>query len=392
MGDFHRGLLPMDQLLLLNHIPSPMDDPEQWQTQIAKRCVLLMKKPEAALDSFACIRLRLRGEEKTKGRKRSRVDATESFRYIERIKSSSKARAIRDGDTASDGNQETTASAQQLVLLTKSLKSRLETGLHELCRQEMIAKEKKLMVTQLDSLLTRQWWQNNQKDEALDQDRPFTTLRRLGPVGSGSSVIDSITLEIIATASGADDDDAPVDTRADDSADQERVAFDCPVVMEDFAVVDYVPSTSLVRMEITLHNYSLSALADVYVGLVCLSEDGNVNDLRCSSSVLPVFAPATDQRDGVGQFSLEVTLPPTYSLLRHQRSVSAMLWLHYAKPADAAGTAASPAVDLRPLYSIPITSVSISPGAFLLQHSQFPQLLSQAKARFFFRGEFVPLI
>lgn len=380
----------MDQLLLLNHIPSPMNDPEQLQTQIAKRCVLLMKKHDAALDSFACIRLRLRGEEKSKSRKRSRIDGTESFHYIERIKSSSKARALQGGDTASDGNQETTASAQQLAVLAKSLNSRLQIGLRELRRLEMIANEKKLMVGQLDSLLMRQWWQNSQKDEASDQDRPFASLKRLGPDRCGPSVIDSIALEFIVKASGADDD-VPVNTSALGSADQERVEFDCPVVLEDFTVVDYVPSTSLVRMEVTLRNNSLSALADVYVGLVLL-EDGNVTDLRCSSSVLPVFAPAIDQRDGVGRFSVDVTLSPMYSLLRHQQSVSAMLWLHYVKPEDAADATVSPPMDPMPHNSIPITSVSISPSVFLLQHSQSPQLFSQAKARFFFRGEFVQLI
>lgn len=359
-----------------------MDDSEQLHTQIVKRCVLLIKKHEAALDSFTCIRLRLRGEEKSKSRKRSRGDATESFRYIERIKSSSRRRAVQDSDI--DENQETTASTKQLALLAKSLQFRLDTGLRELRRLELIANEKKIVVRQLDSLLIKQWWHSNHNG----QDRPFTTLRSLGYDHSGSS---AIALEVLAKARGADDESS-TNGRIPGSADQEQVGFECPVVLENFAIVDYVPAASLVRVEVTLRNNSLSALRDVYVGLVCMFEDNNVNDLRCSSSVLPAFVPALHQHDGVGRFSVEVTLPPKYLLLRRQQAVSAMLWLHYAIPEDTGDTKQRPLSESRTHNSIPISSVSISPSAFVREHLQASELLNQAKERFFFRGELVLLV
>ncbi|KUF94392.1 hypothetical protein AM588_10009841 [Phytophthora nicotianae] len=141
--------------------------------QLVKRSVLIAQKPSATEVKLSCHRLRLREDSKSKhgsrSRKRSRNNEksggksdpsrskSEPFHYIERTQKAS-SRDVNLFDDESDDPASNLAASQALLgKLVSSLSARLNNGLLELKRLQVIVGDKYSLARQLNQLIARQW-------------------------------------------------------------------------------------------------------------------------------------------------------------------------------------------------------------------------------------------
>ncbi|KAK1930549.1 hypothetical protein P3T76_013871 [Phytophthora citrophthora] len=357
------------QALLLNDVPgicgastyrirakaatsNPVED-----GQLVKRSVLIMQKASALDTKFVCHRLRLledkQSKHETSSRKRSRNDTksgskdacsgskADTFHYIQRTqKASSRDRRAKhfDEDSESETNM-FAASQSQLTKLTGSLSVRLNTGVQELERLQLIVGDKCLLARQLNRLITQQWQKQYKMaiptTDQTEEDGNF-------PPGSKSL----INMETIVSAAlnapriaVKDISDLPFS----DLKPAQKVS------LEIFRVLQYVPSSSLVRAEVVLKNAPNITLNDCFV-VITAPQGEPVHGWRCSSSVISEYSTTA-------RFSVELQFMPSFSFLRERKPLAITLWLHWGTSQDHCSD-----LDWRPSESVlAVASVNIHP-------------------------------
>ncbi|EGZ07178.1 hypothetical protein PHYSODRAFT_306423 [Phytophthora sojae] len=209
VGDFirvHASTNSQDQVLLLNEVSGISGsnscdiasdgglDMGTEDEQLVKRSVLIMQKVATPEVKLACHRLRLREGKKSKHESRSKKRPSnikkesskgghagskpQPFLYIERTqKASSRDRgAIRAEDRTDGVEGAPTASHAQLGKLTDSLTTRLDNGLQELERLQMIVNDRRCLARQLNQLMVREWRQQQQTAYSSKENSLLATL------------------------------------------------------------------------------------------------------------------------------------------------------------------------------------------------------------------------
>ncbi|POM73733.1 Hypothetical protein PHPALM_9391 [Phytophthora palmivora] len=349
------------QVLLLNDVPEivgtsnyqigsgvgtdePLDD-----GQLVKRSVLVAQKTSTPEIKLSCHRLRLREQKGIKhrslSRKRSRTDEEpsskgdsagpkqEPFPYIERTqKASSRHRIMNNIDDDANGTTNVLAASHvQLERLTGSLSKRLSDGLQELKRLQMILDDKKLLAIQLYQVIARQL-QTNQtifnfsKEHSLvtitqETDKPCLGLQ--GFVEMETVVLPGITI--------IPRQDEPTEVISDGD-----LKLELQVSLEQFRVLEYIPSSSIVCAEVVLKNLSETTLHDSFVWLTAPKE-GLAQGWKCSSSVVSTFSPTLDhitRPRGNARFQLELHFAPSFLFLRERKPLEVVVWLHWNTSRD----------------------------------------------------------
>ncbi|KAL4177639.1 hypothetical protein KRP22_002569 [Phytophthora ramorum] len=382
------GVSPSTQALLLNDIPgidgaNICSDGNEGGVhefldggQLVKRSVLITQKPAGHEARLSCHRLRLRDEKKSKNgshsRKRSRNDEkltstgdstdfkTRSFSYIERTqKASSRGRSMKHPDTHVD--DAVAASHAQLGKLAGSFAARLKNGQQKLDRLQMIVNDKIELTRQLNQLiiqLCRKESAGSSKDNYLltalisiqdvENPRPaclsFTDMETVVSAPS-SSIISNV---------GADENSM--------SSMAREIRLEQQIMLELFRVVEYVPSSSLVRAEVILNNLSGITLENSYAVLTAPTGE-STRGWKCSCSVVPEFRPATSAKENVSgkaRFQLEIQFAPSFTFLRVRRGLEAMLWLHWSAH-DKEFSSMETQIPQTSLFSLAVASVKFSP-------------------------------
>lgn len=324
-----------DEILLLNHVEEDAIHSAN-EYLLVKKCVLICKKYSS--EKYTIHRLRSRQAEETaptvRGSKRSRSsrekDDTASVRYIERIKFGSKERKHEHDGEESDGDRGKHAVSQsQLVQLTASLEKRLENGIHELDRMKFVAVDKCEMAQRLNGFVTDQWWRSVQNLYADVGFLPInvaaaTTMSGMGLHRDSVTKIELTTLVSASPGSQADEDETTLPSNCE---------LTSLVSLVTFHMVEFLPSASLFRFQVTLRNRSAHCLGNAYVGLVSGSvratgEGNGITEMQSSSSVRAEFHPESENQDGLARFMLETVLPPSFAHLRSKQPIKAHLWLH----------------------------------------------------------------
>ncbi|KAG1707237.1 hypothetical protein DVH05_026431 [Phytophthora capsici] len=361
------------QVFLLNDVPgvygantcrirseatasNPMKD-----GQLVKRSVLVMQKASAPDTKFSCHRLRLLEDKRSKhgesSRKRSRNDEKsgskdvsggsreETFHYIERTqKASSRDKRANHFDEDSEGETDSlSASQSQLAKLAESLSTRLNTGVQELERLQLIVGDKCLLAQQLNRLITQLWQkQHNVATSTTDQMEEVTN-----PLSEVNGMINMET--IIA---------APLNAPRTAIKGMPGLPFGDlklkeQVSLELFRVLQYVPSSSLVRVEVVLKTASDTVLNDSFA--VLTAPRGTTSQgWKCSSSVIP-------ESSGPARFYVELQFAPSLSFLRERKPLEVALWLHWSTSRDY-----NTDLDWRPSESaLAVASVKIHPDEFV---------------------------
>ncbi|GMF49193.1 unnamed protein product [Phytophthora fragariaefolia] len=320
--------------------------------QLLKRSVVVMQKQTTPEMKLSCHRLRLREGKKhgPHSKKRSRNDEkgylnddtgssnSKPFLYIERTqKASSHDRSLNiPEDTTEDVRN--TASPAQLATVSSSLETRLGNGVQELERLHLIVNDKCSLANQLNQIIIEEWRKTSQMVGSSKKKSPDVTVLVNRKVEN--RVVDnqrSVDMETVVTSSTQ----GTFFTKFARDVSNEQASVSpldkCSVSLEYFRVLDYAPSSSLVRAEVVLNNLSDSAMADSFVVLAApqggwtLSTQG----WTCSSSVVPEFSPRTVKSDSIGvkpsqaRFQIELHFAPTFTSLRAQQPVVATVWLHW---------------------------------------------------------------
>lgn len=361
------SVLPQ-QVLLLNHVSSS-DGLKQANTETAydllfKRSVLVEQKSGSAKTHSVRLRLREGSKQKTSGVKRSREkhgsgDSPRPFQFIERTHRGSSSKEPAGGDD--DMTRSLPLGSQaHLQVLIKSLETRLAHGRKELERLEDISRDKEALTRRLNQLSIREWGEAESSAVSGEKPSPFqvynamTLLKRTGQ---------SLPLETVIAAPPsttlADDEDAG---EMSSEVAQQATAVECAVVMSDWTLLQYVPSSSLLRIQVTLVNNSSIVLRDVFVSMTFPStEASSLQSVKASSSVVPEL-PSTNETQESKPFrvlvELELLQPPTEFAHGH-RPLQATVWLHWKAGSCLSSQDLSNIPDLPP-GSFPLGSVNIS--------------------------------
>ncbi|KAG3115154.1 hypothetical protein PI124_g3006 [Phytophthora idaei] len=381
----HAGGAPASrQVLLLNDVPGVIDtsaysvenelgaDRSVDNGQLVKRSVLVTQKTSASEVKLSCHRLRLREDNKSKNgsrpRKRSR-SKPEPFHYIERTQKAS-SHGMEPFDKETDGPANALAASQsQLGKLVSSLSGRLSNGLQELGRLQKIVGDKYSLARQLNQLIAQQWEKQQTRARHSKEHAPLTSLLSSHEVDSLRSESKGLVdMETIVSAPSS------VPTIPRNAAIDEAMEYvpgsslgDLKLVqqvsLEQFRVLEYVPSSSLIRAEVYLKNLSDSRLDDSFVVLTA-PKGASALGWRCSCSVVPEFPPVTSMADhtaGKVRFQLELQFAPTFYFLRERKPLEMMLWLHWGASRDNHMT-----LDWRPSESaLAVAPVKIHPSDVL---------------------------
>jgi len=408
------GVLPA-QLMLLNHIPPPQDvtaspreeDADNVQ-QLVKRSVLL-HQPSVRLKTV-CIRLRLRESNKADGKgkksrgvKRSRdnkADGSTNFRvfkYIERTHKgpSSHPQGIFDELPAIDGERGASRHSESrghLDTLVKSLEARLSSGIHELERLKGITRDKRALCQRLDQLVMHEWWETNSGKEEHEGG-----LLSLIPRHLSTQLVKSRQDPILGRLESvikAPDAPTSTDTDADGNSTEVRRDVDstvsCAVTLSGLRLVQYIPSTSTLHIEVSLANNSSSVLLGAFVTLTLAPKSPEGSDPAVSaasypgrstmrSSVVSAFHPVrTPESDGFARFRVEIMLehPPLRLLRGEQSALSGIVWLHWQASRDPRGRSM---INPLAIDRFAVASVSI-PAEDLMAASYSPRHVSAATA------------
>lgn len=414
------------QVMLLNHIPPPQDaatapseEGADNVQQLVKRSVLL-HQPSARAKTV-CIRLRLREshkadskEKKSRGVKRLRDSKAEGstnfrvFKYIERTHKgpSSHPRGVFEDVPASDeegGASRRSESHAHLDTLVKSLKARLSSGVNELERLHGVTRDKRALCQRLDQLVMREWWETNSWKDG-GEGALLSFIPRLPSSHPGKSRQDPILgpLESVIKAPGAStSSDADADSDSAEVRREADSAVSCAVTLSGFRLVQYMPSTSTLHIEVSLANNSSSVLLGAFVTMTLAPKSPEGSDPPASaashpgrstvrSSVVSAFHPAskTPERDGFEMFRVEMKLehPPLQLLRGKQSALSGTVWLHWQASRDPRGRSMlnPPGIDRyqslsRSPSSFAVASVSI-PAEDLMAASCRPRVVSTATA------------
>ncbi|ETK76620.1 hypothetical protein F441_17355 [Phytophthora nicotianae CJ01A1] len=349
--------------------------------QLVKRSVLIAQKPSATEVKLSCHRLRLREDSKSKhgsrSRKRSRNNEksggksdpsrskSEPFHYIERTQKAS-SRDVNLIDDESDDPASNLAASQALLgKLVSSLSARLNNGLLELKRLQVIVGDKYSLARQLNQLIARQWQKqqiraNQGKEHSLLT--PLISGQETGNLPSES--IELVDMETIVSAPNVTTiprnavKGKAVEHASGSSMDECK--FGLQVALEQFRLLEYIPSSSLIYAEAYLKNLSDVRLDDTFVVLTAprgVSAEG----WKCTCSVVPTFSPAADSAAGRARFQLEIQFAPTFSFLRERKPLEMMLWLHWSASREEQMT-----LDWRPSESaLAVAPVKVYPGDVL---------------------------
>ncbi|KUF85882.1 hypothetical protein AM587_10008006 [Phytophthora nicotianae] len=349
--------------------------------QLVKRSVLIAQKPSATEVKLSCHRLRLREDSKSKhgsrSRKRSRNNEksggksdpsrskSEPFHYIERTQKAS-SRDVNLFDDESDDPASNLAASQALLgKLVSSLSARLNNGLLELKRLQVIVGDKYSLARQLNQLIARQWQKqqiraNQGKEHSLLT--PLISGQETGNLPSES--IELVDMETIVSAPNVTTiprnavKGKAVEHASGSSMDECK--FGLQVALEQFRLLEYIPSSSLIYAEAYLKNLSDVRLDDTFVVLTAprgVSAEG----WKCTCSVVPTFSPAADSAAGRARFQLEIQFAPTFSFLRERKPLEMMLWLHWSASREEQMT-----LDWRPSESaLAVAPVKVYPGDVL---------------------------
>uniref|UniRef100_A0AAV1ULE8 Uncharacterized protein n=1 Tax=Peronospora matthiolae TaxID=2874970 RepID=A0AAV1ULE8_9STRA len=349
IGDFAgSGVLALPQVLLLNDVRNRVGlieggtDEVLDHKQLVKRSVLVSQTASLSDVVLSCCRLRLREEKQTRrsvrSRKRCHSDKTnsladtqaESFRYIERTqKASCRDRSVKGLGPATDGASLGSASHAQLDKLASSLSVRLVDGLQELERLQIITSDKILLVHRLNQLFVQLWQQ-------LQGGYPSNKCSLLMPLvparGVDSHHLSCIEMETIVSGTNVPRVDVKVESIEHDSRHTSGdFKLEQQVLLEQFNVLEYVPSSSLFHAEVVVKNLSDIALGDSFVVLTApKGRKARTRGWRCSCSVAPLLD--TEEREA--RYQLEFQFAPDFSLLRERKPLNAMLWLHWNAPPD----------------------------------------------------------
>ncbi|RLN98816.1 hypothetical protein BBJ28_00001409 [Nothophytophthora sp. Chile5] len=355
------------QVLLLNDVPAVVgtgdslikegdsDNPDDGQ--LVKRSVLVVQQSGAAETKLVSYRLRLREQKKSKQssrtlKRRSNGDkaslatsegvAKTPFLYIERTqKASSRGKNSLDqlDESGGDAADSSAASHAQLGKLAESLATRLDKGLQELERMQLIVDDKHALTQQLNQLVLQQWWQSRQQtDTATDFVRLVSSRGNSDGLAESRGLVDMQT--IVSTPSTTPTVGSVDATEAEPPIPPCDVVLESKVTLESFRVTEYVPSSSLVRVEVVLRNESAASLANAFVALTApRSGQTGTQGWTCSSSVLEAFAGSgshslSPEEPSVARFQLELQFASTFTFLRTRKALEATLWLHWSVPHD----------------------------------------------------------
>jgi hypothetical protein len=395
------------QVLLLNDVPSVVDTNSRSHVvssqstedgQLVKRSVLVMQKASAPETKLSCHRLRLLEAKKSKhvprSRKRTRSDEkltskgdptdskSEPFRYIERTqKASSRDRSLTQLDELVDGEEESLAASHaQLGTLAASLFTRLESGLQELERLRMIVNDKTALAHQLNQLIIREW-QKQQGTASPSNEHPLLLTHpssREGddPRSATQGLIDMETM--VSAASRTTAVPAKAGLAEQVSIPLGDLKLDQQVSLQQFGVLEYVPSTSLLRAEVVLKNLSDQLLSDSFVVLTAPKGDVSpAQGWKCSCSVVPEFAATMSMADHSKQrpervrYLVELQFAPGFTFLRARLPLELTLWLHWS--ANHNSNLSGATLDWRPSESsLAVASVKIHPEDLLRVNREPP--------------------
>ncbi|CAI5733385.1 unnamed protein product [Hyaloperonospora brassicae] len=346
----------LPQVLLLNDVKKRSDlsevgaDESLDHNQLVKRSVLVSQTTSPSGYMLSCCRLRLREEEKARrdvrSRKRSHnneiishadVEA-EPFCYIERTqKASSRDRSLKNFKSAIDGaSRGSTASHAQLGKLASSLSARLVNGLQEMKRLQTIVSDKVSLVRRLNQLLVQLWLQ-------LQGGYPSTERSLLMPHVSARKD-DSrrpVCVEMETIVSGTTVPRAGMKVepiKHDLGSASGDLKLEQQVSLEQFDVLEYVPSSSLFHAEVVVKNLSDIALYDSFV--VMTAPNGRNVRARggwCSSSVVPVLR----LKEREARYQLQFQLASAH--LRERKPFDLVLWLHWRASPDDRVSSTTPA-------------------------------------------------
>ncbi|RLN87420.1 hypothetical protein BBJ28_00015977 [Nothophytophthora sp. Chile5] len=279
------------QVLLLNDVPAVVntedglikeggrENPDDGQ--LVKRSVLVVQQPGAAESKLVSYRLRLREQKKSKQSSRtlkrkssgdkaslttSEGAAKTPFLYIERTqKASSRGKSSLDQLDESGGGaaDSSAASHAQLGKLAESLATRLDKGLQELERMQLVVDDKHALTQQLNQLVLQQWWQSRQQtDTATDFVRLVSRRGNNDGLAESRGLVDMQV--IVSTPSTTPTVGSVNTTEAEPPTPRCDVVLKSKVTLESFRVTEYVPSSSLVRVEVVLRNESAASLANAF--------------------------------------------------------------------------------------------------------------------------------
>ncbi|TDH73313.1 hypothetical protein CCR75_007394 [Bremia lactucae] len=353
-------LLSFNNVLLLNSIPGLVHTDDNAVVnnklsidtyvdygQLIKRSVLITQKTSAAKTKLTCHRLRLHTEEKSKRAihylKRSRNEKNgnlinsvvkevgpKPFHYIERTQKASSRMDYPDEEIHYIENA--LASKSQLGKLVGTLSARLSHEVHNLKRLHMVMGDKRYLARQLCQLTVHQW-QLHQLD-AKHRKSQFTSLSYLSnqtrdiPSSRLQGFLDMKTIVKTSNTarSAAMNQDSNILSKG----------LSAQIMLQQFRVLSYAPSSSLLHVEVVLRNQSGSSFNDAFVVLTA-PEGSAAQGWTCSSSVVSEFVFNTDTADHLAKdarFSLDLHFVPKMSFLRNQKPLDIILWLYWGSTQD----------------------------------------------------------
>ncbi|KAI9918425.1 hypothetical protein PsorP6_011765 [Peronosclerospora sorghi] len=353
--------------------------------QLLKRSVLVLKKTNIPEIKLTYHRLRFRENKKSKFGSRSRKrrhnngdmiladPKSEVFRYIELTqKASARGKTISGFEAPGD---ETTygavASNAQLEKLACSLSTRLRNGLHELERLQVHVSGKESLVYQLNQLIFRLWQKTLSRTQDPSTESPTVTplysIRNDATPYYGS--LGHPGMETIVSATRV-----PWSSMKDVSRKQVSelgfcdVVLEKQVVLEQFNVLEYVSSSSLLYAEVALKNMSELVLYDCFVVLTArngcnVCTHGRRDLYSVATDVSSSLCNAEQQREV--RFRVAVKFEPSFSFLRDRKPFEMMLWLHWTGSKDNVISTTTPSWYSSASSAFPVASVQIYPEDLL---------------------------
>lgn len=398
IGDF-TAQSSSDEILLINHLDEHEVETQANDHLLVKKSVLICKKHAA--DKHSIHRLRVdepASKDKARRSKRGRSSREKGespavVRYIERIKFGSKQRANGNGDGGDEGDGDDTRSSHlvsqsQLVQLTKSLEKRLESGIHELDRLKLIVADKRDTVNRLNHFVEDEWWRSQRNQgEAVGKLPVSAVYHGEAQRTLKSGIRSGIVMQTLVSA----DEDTHI--TGESAPLSPAYSLKTLVTMEDFRIVEFIPSASLFRLQVTMGNRSPDSLRNAFISLVSKTSSANdsssavVSGIQSSSSVQLDFRPETEKTKGLISFVLDAQLPPTFAILRAKPTVKASIWLHcdtreQHTASDSRGDSEASTSAESSACSLFVGSMTISPHEFVFsQESVDHQRSSSAAAK-----------